>query len=204
MRLLPREEKFYAYFQQQAQVMLEAARVLLDGVRAGNAQMVQAADRIRDLEQKGDEIIHEVLTRLNSTFITPLDPEDIHNLAVRLDDVTDSIEETAHRLTAYKVEPIPHVVVELAQVVLTCAEALEKAFNALAKDAPLLDHCIEINRLEGLADGIVRTALADLFRTEKDPIQLIKLKEVYEILEATTDYCEDVADVLQGVEVKNG
>lgn len=203
MRLIPREEKFFQFFLDQVKVIREAALALHEGVQAGNSHMTNAANTIRGLEQKGDEIIHDIFTRLNTTFITPLDPEDIHSLASHLDDVTDGIEETAHRITAYKVEPIPGEVKELCRIVVACGDALGRAFQALSNDKPLLEHCIEINRLEDQADGIVRTAIADLFRTEKDPIQLLKLKEVYEMLEDTTDCVEDVADVLQGVMVKN-
>ncbi len=203
MRLIPREEKFFQFFLDQVTIIREAAKTLHDGVHAGSASLTGAASAIRTLEQKGDEIIHDIFTRLNSTFITPLDPEDIHSLASHLDDVTDGIEETVHRLTAYKVEPIPPEVRELCKIVVACGEELQKAFEALSNDKPLLSYCIEMNRLEDKADGIVRTAIAELFRTEKDPIQLLKLKEVFEVLENTTDCVEDVADVLQGVMVKN-
>jgi uncharacterized protein Yka (UPF0111/DUF47 family) len=145
MRLLPRSEKFFTFFLEQVKVICESAAALHEAVKQGHPHLSQAEPVVRALEQKGDEIIHEIFTRLNSTFITPLDRE----------------------------------------------------------DKPLLEHCIEINRLEGAADEIVRRAIAELFRSEKDPIQLIKLKEVYEIIESTTDYCEDVVDVLQGVVVKN-
>jgi hypothetical protein len=203
MRLLPREEKFFDFFLQQSRVMCESARALAAGVKAGGAEMETAAAAIAVLEQKGDEIIHETFVRLNQTFITPLDPEDIHVLASHLDDVTDGIEEAAHRLVAYQVDPIPAPVVEVCDLLVSCANELEKALTSLSKDKPLLEHCIEINRLEDTIDRIVRRAVADLFRYERDPIQLIKLKEVYEILEKTSDYCEDVADVLQEVVVKN-
>lgn len=203
MKLLPREEKFFTYFLQQVKVICDAAAALHEGVRGGPARMAEVAGSIREFEQRGDELIHDTFTRLNSTFITPLDPEDIHSLASHLDDVNDGIEETAHRLVAYCVDPIPPQMVELAAIVQQCGQALMKAFEALAQEKPLLEHCIEINRLEDQADQIVRKSIADLFRTETNPIQLIKLKEVYEIIEKTTDFCEDVADVLQGVVVKN-
>ena len=203
MRLIPREEKFFQIFLDQVRIIREAAQTLHDGVKGGDSQLAQAANKIRGLEQRGDQIIHEFFTRLNSTFITPLDPEDLHSLASHLDDVTDGIEETAHRLDAYKVDLSPPEVFELCKIVVSCGDELQKAFEALSNDKPLLVHCIEINRLEDQADGIVRTAIAGLFRTEKDPIRLLKLKEVLESFESTTDFAEDVADVLQGVMVKN-
>lgn len=203
MRLLPREEKFFKYFLRQVQLCSEAARLLASGVRNGDAALADAAAKIVLIEEAGDEVIHEVHTLLNSTFITPLDPEDIHSLASHLDDVLDGIEETAHRTAAYNIGAIPPRVIEVCDIIVNCCEALQKAFAALADGKQLLEHCIEINRQEGLADRVVRQAIADLFQHEKDPIQLLRLKEVYEVLEKTTDFCEDVADVLQGVVVKN-
>lgn len=203
MRLLPREEKFFGHFLRQAQLIADASSLLLEGVRAGNAHLAEAALKIQELESKGDEIIHDIFTRLNQTFITPLDPEDIHELSSRLDDVMDGIEDTAYRIVAYRLEPIPPTVIELCDVVHDCTKSLAKAFEALNKDERLIDDCIEVNRLEDYADQVLRRAVADLFERERDPIALIKLKEVYEFLEETTDRCEDVADVLQNVVVKN-
>ncbi len=203
MRLLPREERFYRLFREQVEIITEASRLLLDGVRAGNARMTRAAGEISDLETRGDNVIHEVFTRLNQTFITPIDPEDIHSISAALDDVLDGIEDTSHRLVSYRIDPIPHTMVTLAEMVARCAEAMARAFEALEKDGPIMEHAIEINRLENEADGIGRAAVADLFDQEKDPITLIKLKEVYEFFEATIDNCEDVADLLQNIVVKN-
>ena len=203
MNLLPREDKFFAYFDRQAALIVEAAHELNNAVHSGEEALKIAAQKISDLEQKADEVIHEALVRLNSTFITPIDPEDIHQLASHLDDVIDGIEEAAHRLVAYEVHTIPEPVKEVCAVILECGQALQTAFIALSKGQNLQDQCIRINRLEGQADQICRKAVAALFRTEKDPIELIKLKEVYEILEKTTDYAEDVADVLQEVLIKN-
>jgi len=203
MRLLPREEKFYHLFLKQVEIISEASRLLLDGVRAGNARLSGAATEINVLEHRGDEVIHEIFTRLNQTFITPIDPEDIHNISSALDNVLDGIEDTAHRLVSYRIDPIPDTMVTLSEIVASCAAALNKAFSALEKNGPIMDHCIEINRLENEADRLGRSAVVDLFNKEKDPITLIKLKEVYEFIEATIDSCEDVADVLQNVVVKN-
>jgi predicted phosphate transport protein (TIGR00153 family) len=203
MKLLPREEKFYHLFLKQVELISEAARLLLDGVRTGNSRLAATATEISVLEHRGDEVIHETFTRLNQTFITPLDPEDIHNISSALDNVMDGIEDTSHRLVSYRIDPVPPNMVTLAEIVASCATALKKAFEALEKNGAILDHCIEINRLENEADRIGRSAVADLFNREKDPITLIKLKEVYEFFEDTIDSCEDVADVLQNVVVKN-
>jgi predicted phosphate transport protein (TIGR00153 family) len=203
MRLLPREEKFYSLFLSQVDIICEAARLLLQGVKAGPTRLAEVAKEIKTLEHQGDEVIHELFTRLNQTFITPLDPEDIHSLSTRLDDVLDGIEDAVHRMVSYQVNPIPLGMVQLSEMIYTSTRALKKAFEALDKGKEVMEHCIEINRLENEADHLVRGLVSDLFRNEKDPITLIKVKEIYDFLEATTDHCEDVADVLQNVVVKN-
>jgi predicted phosphate transport protein (TIGR00153 family) len=203
MRLFPREEKFYEFFLTQAKIILDASRLLLEGAQAGNSSLASAAAKIKTMEQRGDEVIHEIYTRLNQTFITPLDPEDIHSLSSHLDDVLDGVEDAAYRMVAYRVEPIPHMVVEVCKIVYSCAQALEGAFQALSANKPVLPYCIEVNRLEEVADQLVRDAVSELFRSETDPITLLKLKEIYEFLEQTTDNCEDVADALQNVAVKH-
>jgi len=203
MNLLPREEKFFEYFHQQVTFICQAADLLAEGAASGNAHLASAAHQIKAIEEQADTVIHEIYTRLNSTFITPLDPEDIHSLSSHLDDVIDGIEDSVHRMLAYRIDPLPGTVLELCRLVQSCGLSLLKAFEALAKNQPFMDHCIEINRLEEAADQLVRAAVADLFLNEKDPIRIIKLKEIYEFLEQTTDYCEDVADALQNVQVKN-
>jgi len=203
MKFLPREERFHVFFLKQVALISEAARLLLEGVKTGNAQMADAAAKIKTLEQQGDEVIHNIFTRLNQTFITPLDPEDIHSLSSHLDDVLDGLEDAAFRIVAYQLDPIPPVVVTICHLILDCAKQLELAFEALEKNQRLLEPCIEINSIEEEVDDIVRLAVKELFEKEKDAIQLIKLKEIYELLENTTDFCEDVADALQNVIVKN-
>lgn len=203
MRLLPREEKFYHLFHKQVEIISEAARLLLDGVRTGNSRLAGAATEISVLEHKGDEVIHEIFHRLNQTFITPIDPEDIHSIASALDNVLDGIEETSHRLVSYRIEHIPPVMITLAELVAACAKAMQCALVALEKNGATMEHCIEINRLENEADRIGRSAVADLLNHETDPIRVIKLKEVFDYFEATVDSAEDVADVLQNVVVKN-
>jgi uncharacterized protein len=202
MGLLPREEKFYRLFLKQVEIIAEAARLLVDGVRAGDPHLAVIGTEINELEARGDDVIHEVFTKLNQTFITPMDPEDIHNVSSALDDVLDGLEDTAHRLVAYKIDPIPKDVIALAEIISACAKALLAAFAALGKNVPIMEHCIEVNRLENEGDRIGRGAVADLFDTETDPISLIKLKEIYEFLESTIDSCEDVAVLLENVVLK--
>ena len=203
MRLLPREEKFFELFQNQVQIITEAAGLLAEGARGGLPRMAEVAGQIANLEHRGDEIIHEIFLRLNQTFLTPLDPEDIHSLSSSLDDVLDWIEETAHRLVAYKVDPIPPVAVTAADTIVRCVAVLTKAFEALPKNKSVNEHSIEVNRLENEVDVMLRDAVTNLFSSSEDPIYLIKLKEIYDSLEEIADSCEDVADVLQNVVVKN-
>jgi uncharacterized protein len=203
MRFLPKEEKFFALFLDQVRYISEAAALLLQGAEGGNAQLEKAAEQIGVLERKADEVIHDVFRRLNQTFITPLDPEDIHSLSTHLDDVIDSIEEASHRMVIYDIEPIPDVVIEVCRNIVASSKSLQAAFEALNSNKKIIEHCIEINRIEDVTDDIVRKAVKDLFAREKDPIRIMKLKEIYELLEQATDYCEDVADALQNVVVKN-
>lgn len=203
MKLLPRDEKFFQYFQQQVKLICQAADLLVEGATAGNAHLANAAHQIHALEEQADGVLHEIYTRLNSTFITPIDPEDIQSLSSHLDDVIDGIEDSVQRMLDYQIDPIPATVVELCCIVQSCCLILQKAFDALAQNKPFIEHSIEINRLEEAADQLGRAAVKDLFDKEKDPIRIMKLKEIHEFLEQTTDYCEDVADALQNVQVKN-
>ena len=203
MRLFPRQEKFFEYFQQQADFICQAANLLVEGASSGDAHLASAAHQIRAIEEQADTVIHEIFTKLNSSFITPLDPEDIHSLSSHLDDVIDGMEDSVHRMLAYRIDPLPSTVLELCRILQSCGTSLQRAFTALAKGQPLMSHCIEINRLEEAADQLGRNAVSDLFQNETDPILIMKLKEIYEFLEQTTDYCEDVADALQNVQVKN-
>src|SRR5713226_1512498 len=170
MRLLPREEKFYDLFLSQVDIISEASRLLLQGVKAGTTRLAEVAKDIKMLEHQGDDIIHETFTRLNSTFITPLDPEDIHSLSSRLDDVLDTIEDAAHRMVSYRVSPITPGMVQLCEMIYVCSRTLKKAFEALDKKQEVMEHCIEINRLENEADHLVRGLVIELFEKEENPI----------------------------------
>lgn len=155
------------------------------------------------LERSGDEVIHEIFKRLQSTFITPFDPEDIQTLATALDNVLDAIEDATFRIVAYRLDPIPSAAIELGRMIDDSCRALARALSLLHDRKPVWDDCIEVNRLENEADAVERTLVGKLFSSNIDALSLIKQKEVFEILEATTDYCEDVADIIQNVAVKN-
>ena len=203
MRVLPKEEKFFALFQQQAQYIAESAKVLTACILAGGSQIGPFVAQIRDLEHKGDEVTHEIMTRLNQTFITPIDPEDIHRLGSCLDDVLDMIDAIIGRLALFKFTILPPPVATLGEIIEASCRALAKAIAAMSRGDRVSEHLIEINQLENEADRVNRQALAHLFETEKNAIELIKLKEIYEMLESATDLCEDAANVIEGVVVKN-
>jgi len=203
MRFLPREERFYTLFLDQVRLISEANNLLLNGLKSGNSTLEEAADQITALERKADAVIGEIFQRLGQTFITPIDAEDIHSLATRLDDVIDGIEDLAHRIVAYQIEPVPPIAVEVVTDIGSCVKALDNAFNALQNDGNVVESCIEISRIEEEVDVKIRAAVRDLFRNEKDAIRIIKLKEVLDLLEETTDYCDDVSVALQNVIIKN-
>jgi len=161
------------------------------------------AEKIKSFEHTGDLITHDIMTRLNQTFITPFDREDIHELASTIDDVLDLIDAVAARLVMYHITSIKPGVVDLAKTVSEAARNIVDAIRVLEKEDHILDYCVEINRLENQADRQCRTLLAELFDQEKDPVQIIKWKEVIETLEFAADKCEDVANVIEGVTLKN-
>jgi predicted phosphate transport protein (TIGR00153 family) len=155
------------------------------------------------MEHEADEITHQIHTRLHATFVTPIDPEDLHALTTAMDDVMDSIEDASFRLTAYHIDPIPKGVLEFAQIIHASCMRLQVAIQKLRVGKAVQEECIEINRLENAADELVRRLVTNLFESGMDAISVIKHKEIYEFLETATDRCEDVADVLQTVSVKN-
>lgn len=203
MNLLPKDQKFFELFQNQAQTVCNAANLLKKGLADGYEGVREIQKEMGELENAGDHIVHDIFARLRVTFITPFDPEDIQSLATSLDDVLDHIDDVTFRINAYQLDPIPPAVVQLADKVASACDYISQAFLALQKKAPVVSFCIEVNRIENEADKMERNLLADLFRNEKDPIALIRKKEIFELLEATTDRCEDVADVIQNVHVKN-
>ena len=202
VRLVPREGKFFDMFAEMSANLEEAARMLSEVLHTGEAVAVKV-QRIKELEHRGDDMTHAVITKLNQTFITPFDREDIHKLASSLDDVLDFINAAGDRLILYKITNIPPPAAGLADIIVKQCDQLTKAVQKLEKHDNVLDYCVEINRLENEADHVVRTAIANLFDEEKDPIALIKVKELYEVLERATDKAEDAANVLESVVVKS-
>jgi len=203
MNLLPKDEKFFELFEQHARILCRASKLLMDGLNDGYEGVCRIQEEMTKIEDEGDHVVHDIFARMRSTFITPFDPEDIQALATSLDDVLDYIDDVTFRIVAYQLNPIPPAVTILAEKVSSSCYYISQALSALQKKKPVFELCIEINRLEDEADKLERSHLSDLFRNEKDAIELIRQKEIYELLEGTTDRCEDVADVIQNVSVKN-
>ncbi len=204
MRLIPRETKFFDMFAEIANNVVEGAKILVDLLDNYDYQQMPAAvQRIKEIENHGDEMTHKILIKLNQTFITPFDREDIHLLVSSLDDVLDFVFSASDRLLTYKItQPSPSAKI-LARIILKQAEELVKAVALLNKDGHVLEHCVEVNRLENEADQVSREAIGRLFDGGYDPITLIKLKELLEILEEASDKAEDVANVLETVVLKS-
>jgi len=203
MNFLPRNERFFELLQQHMRIVCQSSELLVSGLKSGYGGMHRISKQMEALERSGDEVIHQIFRTLQKTFITPFDPEDIQRLATSLDNVLDAMEDATFRIACYRVDPIPEAAVQLGTMIDHSTKALARALTLLEERKPVWDAVIEVNRLENEADAVERTVLGDLFSNETDPITLIKLKEVYEILEHATDMCEDVADVIQNVAVKN-
>ncbi|HLW53184.1 MAG TPA: DUF47 family protein [Candidatus Angelobacter sp.] len=203
VRLIPRDTRFFDLFAEVTLNLGEGAR-LLQAILDDFRDVDQRVQQLKAIEHRGDEMTHNILTRLNQTFITPLDREDIYRLASSLDDVLDFIYAAGVRLTMYKITSAPSAASRLAEILILQADQLSQALASLErKNDRVLENCMEINRLENEADHIARSAIGVLFENEKDPISLIKLKELYEVLETATDKAEDAANVLEGVVLKS-
>ena len=201
-RLIPREEKFYDDFAALAEQIRHGAR-LLESMLAPERPIWDKADEIKEVEHKCDFLTHEVIQRLNRTFVTPLDREDIHTLARTLDDVMDAIDASATILRLYHIESVRPGARELAHIILDSTEQIARAMKALENRKGVAECAVEINRLENEADRAHQAAVQALFQEERDAIVIMKWKEILDFLEQATDRCEDVANVLEGVVVKH-
>ena len=202
--LLPREGRFFILFEESAKNAAEVARQFKDLIDNWD-NVPDRVNSITELEHKSDTVAHEIIALVHRTFVTPFDREDIALLAHSLDDIVDFIEATADTMLLYKIEAPTTRAKELADIMLTTALEVQKAVSDLRQKADLkhiLQHCVEINRLENNADIIYRSALAELFNDSRDIPYIIKWREIYEYMETATDRCEDVANVLEGVALK--
>jgi hypothetical protein len=201
-RLIPKEERFYDDFTAMAEEIRHGAQ-LLDEMLQPERPIWNKADEIKEVEHKCDFLTHEIIQRLNRTFVTPLDREDIHTLARSLDDVMDAIDASATILRLYQIEAVRPGARELSHLVRASAEQVVGAVKALEGRKGVAECAVEINRLENEADRAHQAAVQSLFKEEKDAVAIIKWKEIFDFLEQATDRCEDVANVLEGVVVKH-
>lgn len=201
-RLIPKEEKFFEDFVAMAE-QIHKGSLLLEQMLAPEQPLWDKADEIKEVEHKCDFLTHEVIQRLHKTFVTPLDREDIHALARSLDDVIDAIDDSAGVIRLYQISTVRTDARDLGRIIKASTEQLVVAMKALGGKQGISTAAVEINRLENEADRAHAIAVRRLFEEEKDPIQVIKWKEILDYLEAATDRCEDVANVLEGVVVKH-
>ncbi len=202
-RLIPKEEKFFADFIALADRIVSGA-TLLEKMLATDPPAWEMAVEIKQVEEACDSVTHEIIQRLNRTFVTPIDREDIHALAKSLDDVMDAIDASAGVVRRYRITALPYGTRELASLIWRSATQVKVAVEALEKKVGVHDAAVEINRLENAADTVHDEALRRLFEHEKNAIELVKCKEMLDLLELATDACEDVANALESVVVKHG
>ena len=204
--LMPKGKDFFNLFDKQASLAVEAARFFIEMCQSGKFDDANI-QKMRDIEHEGDIFTHEIIDTLNRTFITPFDREDIHALTSELDDVVDLIHSITTRMRLYRLtSPDPHLM-QFAEIIEQSARALAKAINGLKeidRPRPILDYCIEINRLENVGDQIRENAIGNLFENSTDPVSIIKWKEIYEVAEVVLDKCEDVANIVESIIVKQG
>jgi len=203
--LMPREKIFFELFNKQAANAHETSRALAD-LLDNYTDVPTKVQHLKNLEHAGDEIAHHIFDHLAKTFITPLDREDIHEITSRLDDITDLIDTAANRLMLYRIARPTEDARALGHVLVTATESLVKAFallNNLKRAEEILHHCIDVHTQENEGDRIHHHALAALFDNHTDPADIIKWKDIYQTIETATDVCEDVANVLHTVVVKN-
>src|SRR2546425_26210 len=201
-RLILRDTRFFDDFERQSQHIVKAATLLRDLVHTFTDTDVKVR-AIKDAEHEGDRTTHAIVTRLNTTFVTPIDREDVHTLASRLDDVLDYIDAAAAALVVYRIKQPTSASRAMADVIIDTVGAMDKAVRCLRTfDASFRAHAVEVHRHENRADELLRTSLAALFDEGLDPVEVLKWKDIYEMMEGVTDRCEDVANAIEGILLK--
>ena len=203
-RLFPRSFNFFDLFEKQVSHAVEAA-CLLKEIVAGGSVSEDASSRMAAIEHLGDEVAHKIIDQLNKTFITPFDREDIHALASQLDDITDMVNNILNRLRVYNITAVDKNLVEFSVIIEQSVRAVARAIGGLRnhKDGQVVfEACVEVNRLENVGDAMRDHALSELFASARDPISVIKWKDIYQEAETVLDVCEDVAHVVDSIMVK--
>lgn len=201
-RFMPHDGDFFALFQKQAENIHTGAQAFV-GMLEHYTGVPEQVQIIKAIEHTGDEITHQIFRKLNQTFITPFDREDIHELCSTMDDVIDLIDAASSRFVLYRVGEVRHGTLELSRVLVAATAELKDAIYAMESPDKALHRVIEINRLENESDRICRTLIAQLFEEEKNPVEIIKWKEIFEVIETAVDKCEDVSNVIESVILKN-
>jgi len=200
-RFLPKETSFFDFFEQHAALGVEGAKEFLSLASTG-ANVAAKAKRIKEIEHETDVVTHRCVEALHKTFITPIERDDIYRLITKMDDIIDFIEAASERIALYDMKEMTPEVKDLADVLVRAVQQIVVAVKGLRNmkhAGPVLQACVDVNRLENEGDTILRNALARLFKEERDPVTVIKWKEIYETLETATDRCEDVANIIEGV-----
>jgi uncharacterized protein len=203
LNFLPKEEQYFSLFIQMTLYISDAARELKEMLADKNHDYSEYVRRIKGLEHACDELTHSISTKLNKSFITPFDREDIYMMSSALDDIVDLINEAARSIIDYDVKEIKHYARDFADVIVRMAEQLREIVSTLQKPKNITQRLVEIHRLENEGDDIYHAAIAQLFHEERDPITVLKWKEVYEKLEAAVDRCENVANIIESVVIKH-
>src|SRR5438045_3477157 len=203
VRLLPREEEFFALFTEVANRNKEAVEHLRKLFETSPDRRTPHIEAIKRLEHEADQVTHEVVNRLDRTFITPLDREDIHQLSSDLDDVMDAMDGTARRAQIFRLGTSPPGILQLVEVLQRMMGVLAEAVSRLKKGDDVMKYCIEAKQLEEEGDSIYHEALGQLFAKAHDAIELFKWKEIYDNLETTLDQAEDVANVVESITIKH-
>lgn len=201
--LLPREDEYFVLFTQITEKIQEASNILVEMLQSKDGNLETYTKRIKDTEHACDELTHKITTKLNKSFITPFDREDIYTLSVALDDVCDYIDAGARAIVMYDIRDITEHAVNLAKVIQKLAGAINSAIAILKKPTDMNQHFVEIHRLENEADEIYFRAIGELFKSSTDPLSVIRYKELYEILENATDRCESVANIIESIILKH-
>ncbi|MBI5622512.1 MAG: DUF47 domain-containing protein [Elusimicrobia bacterium] len=204
--LIPKEEKFYELFTVQADAGVKAAAMFQDLVRNWDLES-PLFDQLRDLEHEADITTHEIKDKLNRTFVTPFDREDIHALASELDDIVDIIQSISNRMRLYRISSCRPELAELVHVLAEASVAVQKAvscFSSADKSRRVLDHCIEVNRLENEGDALLAKAIGNLFAGDTEPMEALKWDRCFEAVERGIDKCEEVAHTIEGILAKQG
>jgi uncharacterized protein len=205
-RFIPQEVKFFDMFDQQAAKLVTASRCFYDLATNGKFDD-EGIQLMRDLEHECDSITHDIIDKLNRTFITPFDREDIHSLAHELDNVVDMLYTTSKRLRLYKLKTVNQDLIQFAELIVQSVAALSRGINAMRNHKnpkDIYDACIEVNQIENQGDQLRDSIILKLFENSKDPIKIIKWKEIFESVETVLDICEDIANMVESILVKQG